>query len=193
MGIVTIDEKHLCNIADAIREKGGGHSGGGIQPRYMAEYITDAVDKRQAVIDAMLDRTITEVHSDTTVLGRGAFFYCTNLKKVDIPRVTYITQNAFQACSSLETIDLPSVTEIGSSSFTNCSKLTAVILRSNTVVVLAFSNAFNSSPMSLGTGSVDCFYVPKNLVDEYKSATNWSSYPPDRIRAIEDYPEITGG
>ena len=36
------------------------------------------------------------------------------------------------------------------------------------------------------------FYVPTSLVDTYKSATNWSTYA-EQIRAIEDYPEITGG
>lgn len=36
------------------------------------------------------------------------------------------------------------------------------------------------------------FYVPTSLVETYKSATNWSAYA-EQIRAIEDYPEITGG
>jgi len=36
------------------------------------------------------------------------------------------------------------------------------------------------------------FYVPASLVEAYKSATNWSTYA-ERILAIEDYPEITGG
>ena len=40
-----------------------------------------------------------------------------------------------------------------------------------------------------GTGYV---YVPSALVNSYKSATNWSTYA-DQIRAIEDYPDITGG
>lgn len=36
------------------------------------------------------------------------------------------------------------------------------------------------------------FYVSTSLVETYKSATNWSTYA-EQIRAIEDYPEITGG
>ena len=35
-------------------------------------------------------------------------------------------------------------------------------------------------------------YVPAALVDSYKAAANWQNYA-DQIRAIEDYPEITGG
>lgn len=34
-------------------------------------------------------------------------------------------------------------------------------------------------------------YVPQSLVDQYKAATNWATYA-NQIRAIEDYPEITG-
>lgn len=35
------------------------------------------------------------------------------------------------------------------------------------------------------------FYVPRIMVEGYKAATNWANYA-DRIRAIEDYPEICG-
>lgn len=45
------------------------------------------------------------------------------------------------------------------------------------------------TPMKSGTGYI---YVPAALVDSYKAATNWSTYA-DQIRAIEDYPDITGG
>jgi hypothetical protein len=40
-----------------------------------------------------------------------------------------------------------------------------------------------------GTGYI---YVPAALIEDYKAATNWSLYA-DQFRAIEDYPEITGG
>ncbi|MBQ7292175.1 MAG: leucine-rich repeat protein [Clostridia bacterium] len=35
------------------------------------------------------------------------------------------------------------------------------------------------------------FYVPSSMVASYKSAANWSTYT-NQIRAIEDYPEISG-
>lgn len=40
-----------------------------------------------------------------------------------------------------------------------------------------------------GTGYV---YVPSALVDSYKITAPWSSMA-SKIRAIEDYPDITGG
>jgi hypothetical protein len=51
------------------------------------------------------------------------------------------------------------------------------------------TNIFASTPIASGTGYI---YVPAALVDSYKGATNWSTYAA-QIRAIEDYPEITGG
>jgi hypothetical protein len=44
-------------------------------------------------------------------------------------------------------------------------------------------NSFDSSSIAKGTGYV---YVPRSLVDSYKSATNWSTYA-NQFRALEDY------
>jgi hypothetical protein len=72
----------------------------------------------------------------------------------------------------------------------NCGKLKAVVIRkSDKVATLVVTNALSNTPVASGTGYV---YVPRALVDAYKSATNWSTYAA-QIRAIEDYPDITGG
>ena len=57
------------------------------------------------------------------------------------------------------------------------------------MATLANTNAFTNTPIKSGAGYI---YVPAALVDSYKAATNWSVYA-DQIRAIEDYPDITGG
>ena len=44
----------------------------------------------------------------------------------------------------------------------------------------------------IGKNQDSGIYVPRALVNEYKNATNWTVYA-DYIRAIEDYPDITGG
>ena len=46
-----------------------------------------------------------------------------------------------------------------------------------------------TTKLNAGTGYI---YVPAAMVDAYKAATNWAKYA-DQIRAIEDYPAITGG
>lgn len=73
--------------------------------------------------------------------------------------------------------------------FYNMTNLKAVIIRGDNVSQLNNVNHFSGSPIANGTGYI---YVPAVLVDQYKAATNWVTIA-DQIRAIEDYPEITGG
>lgn len=125
-----------------------------------------------------------------TSINNFMFQSCSNLTTVDSPAVTRIGQNAFKSCTKLTTVDFPAVNAIEQYAFSYCSALTALILRNpNAVCRLSNTNAFTSTPIASGTGYI---YVPSALVDSYKAATNWSTYA-DQIRAIEDYPDITGG
>lgn len=126
---------------------------------------------------------------NATTIGRYAFRYCYELNNVNIPKVVNLDNSAFAYCTALTSVDLPLVTSIANQVFYRCSGLTTVILRSDTVCTLSDINSFEYTPISDGTGYV---YVPAALVEEYKLATNWSTLA-DQIRAIEDYPEITGG
>ena len=124
-----------------------------------------------------------------TSIGTYAFYNCKVLTTVNFPLVTSIGNSAFWGCSALTAADFPLVTSIGNSAFYNCSALTALILRSEIMATLSGTNAFTSTPIASGTGYI---YVPSALMDNYKSATNWSTYA-NQIRAIEDYPDVSGG
>ncbi len=126
---------------------------------------------------------------EATTLGSSAFSTCAALTSVTIPKVTSLPSQCLYNCTSLQKIDLPAVTSIADSVFMMDGKLTAVILRSATLVTLDNKSAFSNSGISAGTGYI---YVPSSLVARYKAATNWSTYAA-HIRAIEDYPDITGG
>ena len=161
-------------------------------------------------IDKLINRTVTEVSSNSEAIGdyvfygctkltnitlplassigTEAFYNCVKLESVEVPNVTSIGGSAFRLCTVLPSIDLPLTTSIGSNTFRNCGNLQSLILRSETVCTLG-TNVFTSTPIASGTGYI---YVPSALVDSYKSETNWSTYAA-QIRAIEDYPEITGG
>lgn len=128
-----------------------------------------------------------------TSIGARAFQSCTGLVEVSVPQVTTLGNASFYGCSSLAKLDLPKVTSIDSSCFFRTTALVTLIIRTSKVASLG-SAAFGSTNSTggaiyKGTGYI---YVPSSLVDSYKSATNWSAYA-DQIRAIEDYPEITGG
>jgi hypothetical protein len=64
-----------------------------------------------------------------------------------------------------------------------------ILPKTGDICNLLNTNAFVNTPIAKSTGYI---YVPRALVDSYKSATNWSTYA-NQIRAIEDYPDITGG
>lgn len=124
-----------------------------------------------------------------TKVDNYAFNGCSKLTTVGFPAATSIGDSAFNYCSALTTVDLPVATSIGRNAFYSCSALTAVILRSATRATLASPNAFASTPIASGAGYI---YVPAALVDSYKAAASWSTYA-NQFRAIEDYPDITGG
>lgn len=125
-----------------------------------------------------------------TSIGDAAFEYCSGLTSTNFQAVISIGTSAFYACTGLTTVDFPAATSVGSKAFYACNGLTSVILRSmENVCTLSAVDAFNNTPIASGTGYI---YVPAALVDSYKAATNWTTYA-DQIRAIEDYPEITGG
>lgn len=121
-----------------------------------------------------------------TIGGRA--FNGTGLKNVNYPLITSIPYSAFERCDSLIKADFTNVTSIGSSAFYKATVLETVILRGSSVATLA-SSVFSGTPIANGTGYI---YVPSTLVAAYKNATNWATYA-NQIRAIEDYPSITGG
>ena len=129
-----------------------------------------------------------------TSIGSYAFNSCSSLTSVNLPNVTSIETYAFSNCNQLQTVNLPACRSIGNSVFSNCrqlqtvnlpvcisiglnvfsscTSLTSITLSNSTMCTLG-TNAFNNTPIEDGTGYI---YVPANLVDTYKSATNWSTY-----------------
>lgn len=116
---------------------------------------------------------------------------CTALSKFNAPNATGANNYSFQDCSSLEKVEFGHATTIGSYSFRRAAKLTALIIRNTTTKLtnLTSTNAFTDCPIENGTGYI---YFYRQYVEDYKVKTNWSTYAA-QIRAIEDYPEITGG
>ena len=127
-----------------------------------------------------------------TSIEANSFNGCSALTSIDLPSATSIGNSTFEYCNKIVSANLPSATSIGSSAFSRCASLKSVILRSETVCALANTSAFQYCYHILGTknstynpnGDKDGYiYVPANLVDAYKSATNWSTYA-SQIRAI---------
>ena len=134
-----------------------------------------------------------------TSIGDFAFRECTALTNVNLPVATSIARNAFQSCIALTSINLPMVTSIGNYTFFRCFSLTALVLSGTNVCTLANENAFGNCYHILGTtdstynptGEKDGYiYVPDDLVDSYKSATNWTTYA-SQIKPLSEFAGVT--
>ena len=157
--ILTEQENLINTLKEKLEGKAAGHD--------------------SSILDALIDKSITEITIGAETIGNNAMYYCRSLELADLLKARTINQSAFYRCQSLVT----------------------VILRSDTVCTLANTSAFSYCYHFLGTqdntynpnGDMDgYFYVPKTLLASYQSATNWSTYS-TQFRAIEDYPDICGG
>lgn len=154
--------------------------------------------------------------SNVKYIGKYAFYNDYALTSVNMPQARQIGDSAFDKCTHLPTINLPMCYLISNYGMSNCTALTKVDLgngtNSNTaslnyrcfqnnenmeVLILRGNQVFENQGQIFGqyNTSVSAFisiYVPRALVSNYKSATNWSALS-HKIYAIEDYPDITGG
>lgn len=118
---------------------------------------------------------------NASTIARYAFNNCISLENLSIPSVTEIGHFVFQYCTKLTILSLPAVTKIGNAIVSGCNALTTVIIGTTSqIATLNNSNAFNNAPNAI-------IYVPDSLVDNYKAATNWSTYA-DRIKGISELP-----
>jgi len=79
------------------------------------------------------------------------------------------TASMFRQCIALKKLDILNIPRIHNNFVLGCSALTTFINRSPTVTSLIGTTSFDSTPIKNGTGYI---YVPDNLVNDYKTATN---------------------
>lgn len=113
------------------------------------------------------------------------FRNCSVLASINIPLVTMVDAQGFYNCAKMPKLDLPKCTSLAAQSLRYCSILKQLILRSETLCTLGNTNALSNTPIASGTGYV---YVPDELVDTYKSATNWSTYA-NQIKPLSELEE----
>ena len=127
-------------------------------------------------------RLTTVSFPKATLLRDYAMYGCKVLVNVYLPLTETVRGSAFQGDVKLSKLDFPSLTTIyGQHVFQN-TNLKTLILRAPTVVTLGNTNSFMTTPVAEGTGYV---YVPADLVESYKTATNWSTYA-NQIRSIDE-------
>lgn len=134
---------------------------------------------------------------------RAAFYGCTALATVSFPAATSISQSAFYG-AVVGKLVFPSATTLGSNitdyaaevdlsakptipanAFTGDYNMISLVLRNASQLTLANVNALTGTPIASGSGHI---FVPADLVDTYKSATNWTTYA-SQIVSVTEYPK----
>ena len=135
----------------------------------------------------------TTIPSSVTVIGYGAFAYCSGITSVTIPfsvssiapyafafcngltsvtipnSVTSIENNAFRCCSGLTSVTIPnSVTSIDFGAFSECSSLTSV------TVGMVIPVKISSSTFSNRANAI--LYVPTGCKTAYEAADYWKEF-----------------
>lgn len=142
-------------------------------------------------------------------VGASAFSGCTGIQSLSLPTAETIANRAFgnfpfglvelPACTSIGTqigygngpsgFDFTQKLTIPAQAFKDSGNMIHLILRSNEVCPLSNVNAFTNTPIGAGFGYI---YVPSDLVNTYKAASNWSSFA-SQIVALSAYPKAPEG
>ena len=178
------------------------------------EYVSDKVTRlRMGVFSQCENLTRVSLPNCTEMnWGVRSFYKCTNITILELPKLETITEGnyTFTNMDSIREISLPSLTKIttASSTFSNCKAVRKIILprlSGTTIGSGCFDNAYYLNTLVLGgdtlnpLGNTNAFrnagswstlelniYVPDNLVETYKTATNWTAYA-DKIKPISEW------
>lgn len=173
-----------------------------------ATYNNYVVFNKLPQVKAYLDTDIVSLPVNCFRIGAN-FGYANSLKEIYLPTITIINAyalggneslttaylplvsiiqggNSFNGCVALTSIELPSITSISASSFTGCTALTSVTIGTNasTELCVLGSNAFSNTPIATSETS-GFIYVADSLVEQYKTADNWSTYA-TKIKGISE-------
>lgn len=144
--------------------------------------MTNTIDKLgdEVTFHKIVEKTLTELHDDIiSIMRTYSMNESTSLTSVALPNLLVIPDYCFRFCYNLSYASFSSLTEINSMAFRECRNLILVINNEEQVCSLKATNAFQSSDFMV--------YVPDSLVENYKAATNWSTYA-DRIKGISELP-----
>ena len=195
MAIRVIDDTKLNNIAIAIQAK---DSGGKMTVDQMPTRIEENLQSK-AVLDSVIDGSVTSIESDVTNIRERIFSNCTNLESCNLRNVTALSpyafyrsglrnlyapstimlaSNSFYQAYYVTRLFFPNVEQIGSASFAYCRALSTIVLHKH-------ANLKNSDILSNGCPAI--IYVKPEDLSWYSTATNWSTlYVQNRIKSIED-------
>ena len=161
---------------------------GGENVTQMSYFASDAEQLQSVDLTGFRPNGLTDVSY--------AFQSCGSLTVLDLgglntSKVTNMSSMA-NSCRALKYVNLSGWTTEAltnnSSMFSFSSRLEAVVIDSPSLFRLTRANAFNGTPITGFYATKGYVYVPDDLVDEYKSATNWTTYA-NQIKPLSELPQ----
>lgn len=116
-------------------------------------------------------------------IAGGTFDRCTSLLKVKCDKAISIDMNVFAQNSNLEVIDILGGGTLNAFAYSTIPKLKSFVIR-ETSKLTQLSNAGYT-----GFNADTKVYVPDELVEQYKTASNWSTHA-DKIVPLSTYVEV---
>lgn len=159
-------------------------------------YLPDGLSKIRAYAfwrspsDSFVDVGQLVIPETVSSIGVGAFYYNKEYSgRLVLPAgLTSIGKECFYQCVNfIGDLELPvGVTELATGTFQYCSGLeNFVIRRTDSLVTLGSKYGINGTKFT--TANSGCYiYVPDELVDSYKAATNWTTYAA-YIKPLSEY------
>ena len=125
---------------------------------------------------------------ELTSASTYTFAYITNRCEVNMPKLITIGNSTFRDSKGIFKADFTAATKIDTLAFYYCNNLETLILRNpDAVCSLTNTSVFTGSKIAGGTGYI---YVPDALVEDYKAATNWSSFA-NQIKPLSELEVVT--
>lgn len=192
----------LKSVADAIRDRSGT-----TEPMAFPDGMVSAVEGIPDYLGQYLTGKIVEYTNPEVIYGKGYGFMQASIVTINYPNAIQTGYWEFRECKSLENVNMPKLTTVSSGSFATCSKLklfdgkcvesitgeafaasglvTLILRKTDAICNLTNANAFAYCPIEWESNG-GYIYVPRALLDSYKTATNWSNFVA-HFRALEDY------
>lgn len=148
-------------------------------------------------------RVLREVHAEKLQTAAKSAFAATMLSQAIFPELVEISERMFENCNNIEKIKCDKANGLSSNALRNCTKLKTIDIygggsisspSSNNLNALKSIVIRNAEKLTSSSGlfwvpSAASIYVPDNLVEQYKQATNWSNNA-SQIKPLSTYKEV---
>lgn len=171
----------------------------GIIDRTLTSYSNSRITQVGAYAFCYFDSLKEISLPNVTEMGHYVLWRCVNLTSLNFPKLTKLPISALRACLKLSSVYSPKLTLIRTEALGDCYSLKKVIItQTDSVCTLENINAFENcshihgishstyNPNGLKDGFI---FVPPSLVDNYRSATNWSTISSQIVS--NEYAEMT--